>query len=54
MTFAVNDSPFAGREGQFLTSRQVFARLQRELESNVASARDQDRFGQRVGSGRAW
>jgi GTP-binding protein len=36
MTFAVNDSPFAGREGQFLTSRQVFARLQRELESNVA------------------
>ncbi len=36
MTFAVNDSPFVGREGQFLTSRQIYARLQRELESNVA------------------
>ncbi|MFN8493472.1 MAG: translational GTPase TypA [Caldilineaceae bacterium] len=36
MTFAVNDSPFVGRDGQFLTSRQIYARLQRELESNVA------------------
>jgi len=36
MTFAVNDSPFAGREGQFVTSRQIRDRLQRELEHNVA------------------
>jgi GTP-binding protein len=36
MTFGVNTSPFAGREGKHLTSRQLRARLYRELESNVA------------------
>lgn len=36
MTFCVNDSPFAGREGDFVTSRQVRDRLMRELETNVA------------------
>lgn len=36
MSFAVNDSPFAGQEGQFVTSRQVRDRLMRELETNVA------------------
>lgn len=36
MTFSVNDSPFAGQEGQFVTSRQVRDRLMRELETNVA------------------
>ena len=36
MTFVVNDSPFAGREGKFVTSRQVRDRLQRELLTNVA------------------
>lgn len=36
MTFSVNDSPFAGQEGNFVTSRQVRDRLFRELETNVA------------------
>lgn len=36
MTFSVNDSPFAGQEGQFVTSRQIRDRLMRELETNVA------------------
>ena len=36
MVFQVNDSPFAGREGKFLTSRQLKDRLDRELIHNVA------------------
>jgi GTP-binding protein len=36
MYFMVNASPFAGREGRYLTSRQIRERLMRELESNVA------------------
>ncbi|MBK1707815.1 translational GTPase TypA [Marichromatium sp. AB32] len=36
MTFQVNTSPFAGREGKYLTSRQLKDRLQRELIHNVA------------------
>ena len=36
MTFSINTSPFAGQEGQFVTSRQLRERLWRELENNVA------------------
>ena len=36
MNFCVNNSPLAGREGKFVTSRQIKERLDRELQSNVA------------------
>ena len=36
MTFMINDSPFAGKEGQFSTSRQIIERLYKELETDVA------------------
>jgi GTP-binding protein len=36
MNFQVNNSPLAGREGKFVTSRQIRERLYRELQSNVA------------------
>ena len=48
MTFQVNTSPFAGREGKYLTSRQIRARLDRELVHNVAlrveDSGDPDKF----------
>ena len=48
MTFQVNNSPFAGKEGKFLTSRQISDRLQRELIANVAlrvlPGEDADKF----------
>ena len=36
MAFGVNTSPFAGKDGQYATSRMLMTRLQRELQSNVA------------------
>lgn len=48
MTFQVNKSPFAGKEGKFLTSRQINDRLQQELKHNVAlrvdETEDPDKF----------
>jgi len=48
MTFQVNTSPFAGREGKFLTSRQIRERLNKELIHNVAlrveETEDPDKF----------
>jgi GTP-binding protein len=48
MYFCVNNSPFAGREGKFLTSRQIRERLLREAQTNVAlrveETEDPDKF----------
>jgi GTP-binding protein len=53
MTFSVNDSPFAGREGQFLTSRHLRSRLMTELERNVAMrVQETDVANQFIVSGR--
>ncbi len=43
MMFKINDSPFAGQEGEYVTSRQIRERLHRELEKNVAMRIDPGR-----------
>ena len=53
MTFTVNDSPFAGREGEFVTSRHLRDRLYRELESNISlRVKDTDSSDSFIVSGR--
>ena len=48
MTFQVNNSPFAGKDGKFVTTRQIRERLDRELKHNVAlrveDTEDPDKF----------
>jgi len=53
MLFKVNNSPFAGREGRFVTSREIYKRLMDELESNVAlRVEETENSGEFVVSGR--
>jgi GTP-binding protein len=51
ISVSANTSPFAGREGQFVTSRQILERLKRELLTNV-SLRMEERPGEFILSGR--
>ncbi len=48
LNFLVNNSPFAGREGKFVTTRQIRERLEKELEINVGLRID---FGEGTGGG---
>ncbi len=52
MTFMVNNSPFAGKEGEFCTSRQIRARLFKELETDVALRVEDAEEGNWIVSGR--
>lgn len=52
MTFSVNDSPFAGKEGQFTTSRQIRERLYKELETDMALKVEDSADGGWIVSGR--
>ncbi len=52
MTFMVNDSPFAGQEGKFSTSRQIRERLYKEIETDVALRVADSNEGKWIVSGR--
>lgn len=52
MSVATNTSPFAGKEGQFVTGRQILDRIKKELETNVSLKMELGREGDYVLSGR--
>ena len=52
MDFLVNDSPFMGRDGKQVTSRNIMERLKRELETNVGLSVDFDKGNRYSVSGR--
>ncbi len=52
MSMSANTSPFAGNEGTFVTSRQLLARIEKELETNVALKMEKGRDGDFIVSGR--
>jgi GTP-binding protein len=52
LNFLVNNSPFAGREGEFKTSREIRERLFRELETDVALRVEETQGGEWIVSGR--
>ncbi len=52
MTVGANTSPFAGREGQFVTSRQLLDRIKKELETNVAIKMEESETGEFIIAGR--
>ena len=52
MSVAANTSPFAGREGPFVTSRQILARIRKELETNVSLKMELGQNGDYILSGR--
>ncbi|MCL5025611.1 MAG: GTP-binding protein, partial [Chloroflexi bacterium] len=52
MAVSANTSPFAGREGQFVTGRQILERIRRELETNVSLRLEMGENGEYILSGR--
>lgn len=52
MSIGANTSPFAGREGQFVTSRQIIDRILKELETNVSMKFNRNEKGEYILSGR--
>jgi len=52
MSVSANTSPFAGKEGQFVTGRQILERIKRELETNVSLKMELGKAGDYILSGR--
>ncbi len=52
MSVAANTSPFAGKEGQFVTGRQILERIKKELETNVSLKMEMGNAGDFILSGR--